>query len=301
MRLTTFSFLILALLSLSGSLFADDKTVPEMLLSEYHNYEALEKLLKGLAHTYPKISKVFSIGKSVQNRDLLVFQITDNIDVIEPGEPMFKYVANMHGDETVGREMLISLIYHLLSNYGKDERLTKLVNETNIFIMPSLNPDGFENVHEGSCSFSHGRENANSVDLNRNFPDQFFKQSNENNIYDNREKETIAMMNWIMENKFVLSANLHGGSVVASYPFDDSQSHVHGIYSGSPDDAVFRHLASTYAQTHKTMAKEQHCNDNFQGGITNGAKWYDVPGGMQVRLTQYGWGYKELLKLSKKF
>ena len=55
----------------------------------------------------------------------------------------------MHGDETVGREMLVSLIYHLLSNYKKDERITKLIDTTNIFIMPSANPDGFENVNEG--------------------------------------------------------------------------------------------------------------------------------------------------------
>ena len=43
----------------------------------------------------------------------------------------------MHGDETIGREILISLIYHLLSNYGTDENITNLINTTNIFIMPS--------------------------------------------------------------------------------------------------------------------------------------------------------------------
>ena len=150
MRLKVFSFLILALCGLRLAEATND-TIADLLLTEYHNYDSLEKLLKTFAQTYPNISKVFSIGKSVENRDLLVFQITDNIDVVEPGEPMFKYVANMHGDETVGREMLISLIYHLLSNYGKNDRLSRLVNETNIFIMPSMNPDGFEAVREGTC------------------------------------------------------------------------------------------------------------------------------------------------------
>jgi len=114
--------------------------VAELLVQEYHNYASLGPLLTGFQKAYPKISKLFSIGKSVKGRDLLVFQITDDPDRIEPGEPMFKYVGNMHGDETVGREILISLIYHLLSNYGKDERITNLVNTTNIFIMPSANP-----------------------------------------------------------------------------------------------------------------------------------------------------------------
>lgn len=150
-----------------------EETIPELLLKEYHDYESMKKLLAEFAHTFRSISRLRSVGKSVKQRDLLVFQITDNPDEIEPGEPAFKYVANMHGDEAIGREMLISLIFHLLSNYNKDERITQLINSTNIYIMPTANPDGFENSTEGTCSFSTGRENANRVDLNRDFPDQF--------------------------------------------------------------------------------------------------------------------------------
>lgn len=69
-----------------------------------------------------------------------------------------------------------------------------------------------------------GRENANHVDLNRNFPDQF--DTRVNHIKDGhilkagRERETVAMMDWIVTQPFVLSANFHGGAVVASYPYD---------------------------------------------------------------------------------
>ena len=195
---------------------------------------------------------------------------------------MMKYVGNMHGDEAIGREMLVSLIYHLLSNYGREERVTRLVNTTNIFIMPSANPDGFEASKEGECHLS-GRANANNVDLNRNFPDQFDRGVvTRQSMFNGRELETVALMNWILDNKFVLSANLHGGAVVASYPFDDSAAHQEqGYYSKPPDDLVFRHLALTYSRAHRTMHKGNLCNDHFSDGITNGAQWYDVPGGMQ--------------------
>jgi predicted deacylase len=79
------------------------------------------------------------------------------------GLPNFKYIANMHGDEVVGRELLIRLITHLLNNYGHNDTITYLIDNTHIYLMPSMNPDGFELGQ---------RENANNVDLNRNFPDQ---------------------------------------------------------------------------------------------------------------------------------
>jgi len=71
---------------------------------------------------------------------------------------------------------------------------------------------------------------------------------------------------------------------VASYPFDDSPRHrISGFYSAAPDDRTFKYLAQTYARNHREMSRNIRCTaaDNFPGGITNGAKWYDVPGGMQ--------------------
>lgn len=186
----------------------------------YHNYKSLTEFMKKMTDQYPQISRLHSVGKSVLNRDLWAIEISDNVDTEELEEPKFKYVGNMHGNEVVGRQILIYLIQFLLENYQKDERVTKLIDNVDIFIMPSMNPDGFETAVEGQCNGEVGRPNAHSVDLNRNFPDQF-----DSNSGHNIQPETKALIDWIEGTNFILSANLHGGSLVASYPWDDSPSH----------------------------------------------------------------------------
>jgi carboxypeptidase E len=82
---------------------------------------------------------------------------------------------------------------------------------------------------------------------------------------------------------------LHEGDLVANYPFDASRVEGMTQYSKSPDDSTFKHLAQVYANNHAHMSKNDHApcdgtpSDNFarQGGITTGAKWYSVSGGMQ--------------------
>ena len=69
----------------------------------------------------------------------------------------------MHGDETVGRQLVIYFAEFLLQNYDKDERIKKLVDSIEIYLMPSLNPDGFAVSPEGSCYRSKGRRNSEAT------------------------------------------------------------------------------------------------------------------------------------------
>lgn len=250
--------------------------------TQYHHYDDMKHFLLKLKDDFQSLANVYTIGQSVNKRDLYVIRITSNITDTYLSKPMFKYVANMHGNEAVGRELLLQLSHYLLHNYDKDDRVKKLVDTTDIHIMPSANPDGFELAKESDCSGSKvpsGRENAHGVDLNRNFPDQFVPL-NGSSLTDGREPETVSLMSWIVNNPFVLSANLHGGAIVASFPYDDSKFHkVSGYKSASPDDNLFQHLAKTYANAHPLMKKGNACSDDdFPGGITNGAAWYDVTG-----------------------
>uniref|UniRef100_A0A8C9YR82 Carboxypeptidase D n=1 Tax=Sander lucioperca TaxID=283035 RepID=A0A8C9YR82_SANLU len=284
LRVSLFAVLLFLVVSLG-----DEETVETY--NKYYNYVDLTGRLKSLAEKYPRVANLSSIGQSVEGRELWVMRITKDPNSDTPGKPKFKYVGNMHGDETVSRQVLVYLVEYLLTKYGEESRITELVNTTDIYIMPSMNPDGFEKSREGDCSGDNGgRNNAKNMDLNRSFPDQY----DETRVNPADIPEVMAMIRWIQEKKFVLSGNLHGGSVVASYPFDDSASHQRqGHYSQSEDDSLFRYLALVFSQNHPVMKTgEPNCpealEEIFTDGITNGAQWYDVPGGMQDFNYLYG-------------
>ncbi|XP_064459226.1 mucin-5AC-like isoform X2 [Ornithodoros turicata] len=248
---------------------------------KYYNHDEMTAFLKNVSRNYPDFTRLYSAGKSVQGRDLWVLLVTHRPDEDSLLKPSVKYVANMHGNEAVGRQLMVYLIAHLLTRYHVDPYIRYLLDNTRIHIMPSMNPDGYEISKEGACTGTVGRYNARGVDLNRNFPDHFKKQTKE------EQPETAAVRKWIHQIPFVLSGNLHGGAVVASYPYDNSPNAVYYSYSKAsvtPDDDVFQHLARVYSFNHAYMYLGTPCSSDrqsFTNGTTNGAAWYPLAGGMQ--------------------
>ena len=99
---------VLGLLGLPQHTFCDDIAVDT---SYYHNYTTLHNLFRRLSQENPSLAKLYSIGQSVEGRELYVLRISSDLDQIEEkhdskddlsfalnSKPMFKYVANMHGN-----------------------------------------------------------------------------------------------------------------------------------------------------------------------------------------------------------
>ncbi|XP_055931253.1 carboxypeptidase E-like [Argiope bruennichi] len=272
-------------------------------LTHLNNAELQDYLLK-VHKQCPNITRVYELSQpSVNGWPLVVIEFTEH-----PGKhgflkPEFKYIGNMHGNEVLGRVLLTSLAGYLCDEYKKgNEDIQHLINITRIHILPSMNPDGWDiATQSGGRDWLAGRENANGKDLNRDFPDlnaiayqaEQQKQLRTNHLFsadviDHKlQPETKAVIQWILNNPFVLSANLHGGALVANYPYDEARKpHKLHDYTATPDDDTFRYLAKVYSGAHKTMAADKPIScggDDFthQGGITNGAAWYSVAGGMQ--------------------
>jgi hypothetical protein len=236
----------------------------EAIASEYPTPEEISKKLKALAIANPSFMKVFSIGKSIEGQDLIMVKLSDNVEKDEV-EPEFKYIANMHGNEIVGRELMVRLIEEIVLEYNKGNRaISKLIDNTEIYIMPTMNPDG---------SAKKRRGNSRYADLNRDFPD-FTTDDNLNTIED-RQPETQAIMKFQRERNFSFSANFHGGSTVINYPWDTTGDTF-------PMADLILDLSKEYAASVPEMANSKR----FKDGVVNGYHWYEVDGGMQ------DWSYK---------
>ncbi|MBN3036211.1 MAG: PKD domain-containing protein [Bacteroidales bacterium] len=234
----------------------------------YPTYEAYVSLMYQFAADYPGLCQVFSIGQSVQGRELLMARISDNPGM-EEDEPEFLYTSTMHGDETAGYILMLHLIDSLLTGYGSAPRITEMVNSMDIFINPLANPDG---TYAGGNHTVSGatRRNANYVDLNRNFPDPEDGPHPDGNPW---QPETVAFMYFAEGRNLVMSSNIHGGSEVCNYPWD-----TWARLAADNDWWVF--VCNEYADTAQYYSPPGYFDD-FGTGITNGYAWYTISGGRQ--------------------
>uniref|UniRef100_M4AXG5 Carboxypeptidase X, M14 family member 1 n=1 Tax=Xiphophorus maculatus TaxID=8083 RepID=M4AXG5_XIPMA len=277
---------------------------------KHHNYKEMRKLMKSVHDECPNITRIYSIGKSYKDLKLYVMEISDNPGKHELGEPEFRYVAGMHGNEVLGRELLLNLMQYMCREYKRgNQRIVHLVKETRIHLLPSMNPDGYEMAFKkGSelVGWALGRYSYEGIDMNHNFADlnsvmwtAIELETDQSKLinhyfpipeqYTSEEAfvapETRAVINWMQNIPFALGANLHGGELVVTYPYDMTRDWAPREHTPTPDESFFRWLAAAYASTNQVMSNPDrrpcHNKDFLRyNNIINGADWHNVPGSM---------------------
>jgi len=238
------------------------------LWDSYPTYDAYVATMYALAASYPSLCQIVDAGTTVTGRKILYAKISDNVATNE-AEPELMYSGTIHGDETTGFILLLRLIDTLLSGYGTDPRLTNLVNNSELWICPNVNPDG--TYYGGNSTVASARRyNYNGYDLNRNFPDP------NGNQYSGqpRQTETSLMMALANNHHFVLAANFHGGSEVVNYPWDYT-------YTLHPDNNWWIATSLVYANSAQANGPAGYFTSVASSGISNGAVWYVITGGRQ--------------------
>lgn len=107
----------------------------------HHTYAEARATLRDLAATHPAIVQLSNIGRSHEGRKLFVVKISDNARREEP-EPEVYIDGGIHGHEHLSTEQTLAVIDWLVDGYAADARILAIVDSTEIWIAPLVNPDG---------------------------------------------------------------------------------------------------------------------------------------------------------------
>ena len=249
----------------------------------YPTYDAYVDMMYQFEEDFPEMVEIYNIGSTVMGRDMLFARITSDIILEEP-KPMFMYTSTMHGDETAGFVFMLRLIDHFLNNYGVLDEITDILDNMEIWISPNENPDGTY-TNDNSSVYGATRGNANGIDLNRNYPNPVSSHSSQ-------EQETLAMMHFVSDKNFVMSANIHGGIELVNYPFDSWTSSA----KKHADHDWFYFVSREYADTAQYYSPAGYMT--AYGGVTHGGDWYVVYGSRQDYMNYYRSTREVTLELS---
>ncbi|MFJ6150056.1 M14 family zinc carboxypeptidase [Micromonospora profundi] len=143
--------------------------------SNYHDYAELTAVVNQVVADHPSIARKISIGTSYEGRDLMAVKISDNVGTDE-NEPEILFNSQQHAREHLTVEMAIYLLNLFTDSYNSDSRITNIVNSREIWIVPTVNPDGSEyDIATGSYRSWRKNRQPNSgssnvgTDLNRNW------------------------------------------------------------------------------------------------------------------------------------
>jgi len=132
--------ILLALAATNGKSEVDDILVEQwkLVTTTYLRYDATQAFLDLMKQSFPENLNFYSIGKSVQGREMYVVRMGKNVDKPETKRPLLtpkiRMVGNVYGDDTLGKQLLLMLIVDLLKRKrAHDERYQFKIQIINSF------------------------------------------------------------------------------------------------------------------------------------------------------------------------
>lgn len=174
MRKIIFKHLVLAMLIvliLAGTVWAQNDFLKTINWAERHHIEFYGELADKLTFEYPHIVKSYSIGRSWLERDLWMIELSSAENDKNVKTPI-AIIGNIHGGEHESAETAAYTAWWFATNYGKDSVATDILDNYILYVLPVMNPDGYEQ------SFIYNtRENMRPTDHNGDgvfFGDPYF-------------------------------------------------------------------------------------------------------------------------------
>ncbi|MFJ7207303.1 M14 family zinc carboxypeptidase [Streptomyces sp. NPDC098789] len=237
------------------------KAAGDGVFRPYSGKGGLQEEIVKTGQSNPGLAKVVSIGKTVQGKDILALKVSKNARQAKDGsKPSVLYMSNQHAREWITPEMTRRLMHYYLDNYGKDQRVTQLVDSTEMWFVLSANPDGYDYTHtpDGDRLWRKNMRDNNGdgkttaldgVDLNRNFAykwgydNEGSSDDPSNQTYRGpkaaSEPETRALDSFEKRLGFKYAVNYHSAAELLLYGVGWQ------VATPTPDDVAYKALAGT--------------------------------------------------------
>lgn len=223
----------------------------------FHTYDEMSTALRDLVKNYPHLASMFSIGKSVEGREIWGIKIGEEPTADKPERAGIAYMGTHHAREHVSTEIPIKFAHDLLNRAALDPDIKNILKTTDIYIIPIVNPDGAMYDIEGR-RYKWWRKNRHrnsdssyGVDLNRNYGYGWgtggSSSSPSSDIYMGNaafsEPETKAVRDFFLAHRTIkIALSFHTFSELILYPWGGRSEGVGGV-----DEALFKRMADTMA------------------------------------------------------
>ncbi len=228
-------------------------------MGDYMTFDEIVAALDTIHANYPNITtEKFSIGQSLEGRDIWAIKLSDNPNIDEE-EPELFWHGTIHAREVITYTMLIYTMERLTENYGVDTMITRLIDSNELFIVPVANPDGL--VYNEITAPSGGgmwrknrRDNGDGsfgIDLNRNFDfywgyNNIGSDPNPSDIcyrgpFPFSEPETQVLRDFCISRQFCIIVDNHAYSNVHMYPWGPLD------FGLTPDSLEFMEIGAAMA------------------------------------------------------
>ncbi|MFB0518451.1 MAG: M14 family metallopeptidase, partial [Acidobacteriota bacterium] len=257
----------------------------------FHTYLELRNDLFRLQEMYPHIARVYDIGDTIEGRDILAIKISDNVELDEM-EAEVLLVGCHHAREWLTVEVPYYIAQYLVEQYDVDPEIKRMVDNSEVWIVPLLNPDGLEySIHTFRWWRKNRRDNGDrsfGVDLNRNysymwsFDDEGSSPNGWSQVYRGQspisEPETDALSMLFIQREFQAAISYHTYSELILYPWG---------YTAEPtlDQELMHYLATTMSDLMKGVNNRYYQPKQASVGLytTNGSfidfayGYYNIP------------------------
>lgn len=227
----------------------------------YRSYDDLIYELDTLELYYPHLVEIYPIGYGwghsyaelglseylLYDHEISAIKLSDNVSQTED-EAQFYFLGTHHAREPISLEVTLEILYHMLDNYGTDPEITAIVNSSEIWFIPLMNPDGHKIVIDQTDVWwrKNIRDNNNNqqldtayygnggdgVDINRNYSYMWGNNSASDNPFDVTyhgpapfsEPETQALRDFLEARHFLAGISYHSYGEHVLYPYGFAQN-----------------------------------------------------------------------------